>query len=60
MKTRRFSITQAEAELIESALDIIIHELEKHTDELTTRELNQLSQTRNLNRRLQAYQWEVE
>ena len=58
-KTRRYSITQGDAELITAALDIIIVELEKHTSELTTRELNQLSATRTLRLKLNTYQWEV-
>ena len=58
-KTRRYSITRNDADLITAALDIIIVELEKHTSELTVRELNQLSASRALRQKLTNYQWEI-
>ncbi len=60
MKQRRYSITRNDADLITAAMDIIINELEKHTSELTPRELNQLSATKTLKRKLESYQWEVD
>ena len=58
-RERRYSITRNDADLITTALTVIMRELNAHKDELTIRELNQLSATETLYRKLTSYQWEV-